>query len=175
MLYASSIGWQLLPKEFAVLGNCQTIMLDTPLLTDPFEAAAEKSLGVPRWLGIDYGQKRIGVALSYGSLAEPLQIVPNDPHAVAALQALAAEHRVTGLVFGLSEQAMAEETQQFAERVSAAAKLPLKFMDETLSSVEVQGKLAESRAGKRQHTGPIDHLAAAHILQAFLDEEALLE
>lgn len=125
----------------------------------------------PRYLGIDYGDARIGVAVSYGSLAEPLVVLSNDGTHWETLQSLVNEYRITHLVVGQSEQAMAEKSQAFATELAQITKLPYTMHDETLSSKEVESKLKEQRQGKKQYRGPIDHFAAAVILQRYLDEE----
>lgn len=121
-------------------------------------------------MALDYGLARIGVALSYGTLAEPFIILPNTPNVLEKIASLCIQHSIDRIIVGLSENEMAEKTQRFAQAVRGATRLPVEFIDETLSSVEVQGKLAEKNAGKKQYKGPIDHLAAAHFLQQYLDD-----
>ncbi|MCD8485059.1 Holliday junction resolvase RuvX [Candidatus Woesebacteria bacterium] len=124
-----------------------------------------------RFLGIDYGDARIGVAVSYGTLAEPLIVLPNDGTHWDRLREISLEYKITHLVVGQSENEMAEKSRQFAQELAETLGLPLAMMDETLSSKEVDTKLRSTRIGKRQHRGPIDHYAAAVILQRYLDEE----
>lgn len=123
-----------------------------------------------RYLGIDFGLSRVGLALSYGSLAEPLEIVPNDEQLLSTIKARIEFNGVTTLVLGMSENTMAEQTVVFGEKLKELTGLPVVFQDETLSSVEVQRLLRERTQGKRSHRGPIDHFAATLILQRYLDE-----
>ncbi len=129
----------------------------------------------PIILAIDFGTQRIGLAISRGSLAEPLKIIENsthavnDPHVVAEIKKVIDEEGVMQLVIGLSENTMAEKTRQFAEELRAQIKLPLKFVDETLSSHSVHEKL--QFAGRAKRGQPIDHYAAAEFLQEYLDLE----
>lgn len=120
-------------------------------------------------LGIDYGTKRVGVAVSYASLAEPLTILENDEHLLREVKKIVNEHKVKRIVVGLSENEMAKKTQAFAESLQNELKLPICFNDETLSSYQVHQFLRLHNLKERQ--GPIDHLAAAVILQNFLDRE----
>jgi putative transcription antitermination factor YqgF len=130
---------------------------------------------VRKFLAIDYGTKRVGVAVAFASLAEPVEVVPNDPGLFDRLLALIQEHSATNIVVGISEREMAENTKKFVADFQAflrehISQQPLfHFHDETLSSVEVYAKLHQ--AGKRdiRQNGPIDHYAAAQILQDFLD------
>lgn len=124
-----------------------------------------------RYMGIDYGDARIGVALSYGTLAEPLIVLPNDGTHWDTLKSLSTEYKITDLVVGQSEKEMAEKSQAFAEALSQVTSLPYSMFDETLSSKEVEQKLRQQRQNKKQYRGPIDHFAAAVILQRYLDEE----
>lgn len=119
-------------------------------------------------LGLDYGTKRVGVALSYASLAEPLLILENDDNLFNHLENLIHAHRIQQIVVGLSENDMADKTRRFAAILQEKTQLPLYFNDETLSSHQVHEFLKLHRLKQRQ--GPIDHLAAAVILQNFLDQ-----
>ncbi len=123
-----------------------------------------------RYLGIDFGLARVGLALSYGSLAEPLEILPNNDQLLPTIQARIQFHHITHIVLGLSENTMAEKTAAFAKTLEEKTGLPITFQDETLSSAEVQRLLRERTQGKRSHRGPIDHFAATLILQRYLDE-----
>lgn len=121
------------------------------------------------YLSIDYGQKRIGIARSLGWLAEPVEIVPQNEHAVERIEALCKEFQIEEIVCGLSEGEMAEETKVFADSVKNKLNLPIHFMDETMSSKEVEKMIRSSGKKMKDRQAPIDHYAAAHILQQFLD------
>lgn len=124
-----------------------------------------------RLLGIDYGRARIGLALSAGTLAEPLEVVSPD-QAVLRIQELVKIHGVTSFVVGVSEREMATESENFGKTLADTFGLPVAFSDETLSSVEVQQRLRSTRQGKQQYRGWIDHFAAAIILERYLEDHA---
>lgn len=124
----------------------------------------------PTTLGIDYGRKRIGLALSYGSLAEPLTIIENDERVLEKLHFVCVEHRVVQLVVGISEREMAVESHQFGQLLANQLSLPVKYIDENFTSITVQEKL-QWLGGKQRRKDPIDHLAAAEILQEWLDQQ----
>jgi putative transcription antitermination factor YqgF len=124
---------------------------------------------LPITLGIDYGTQRVGTALSHGSLAEPLLIIPNTEKLFSEIQKLLTEHQAEQIVVGLSENEMAEKTQQFVTELKKFTSLPIEFMDETLSSAVVHQRLAEMSGKKQTPKGPIDHFAAAVMLQEWLD------
>lgn len=123
-----------------------------------------------KFLSIDFGLARVGVAVSYGTLAEPLGVLPNDEILMADLKALIKQYGVTDLVIGISEMDMAKMSQEFGEKLAVETGLPLHLQDEALTSVEVQGLLREKSVGKKQYRGPIDHFAAAKILERYLDD-----
>ena len=120
-------------------------------------------------LALDYGTKRVGVAVSTGSLAQPLTIIAHDAQLLPNLQRLIHEYQPDTIVIGLSENTMATRTREFARQLSTVTDVPLAFTDETLSSHEVHELLRYHPRHQKQ--GPIDHYAAAVILQRWLDEQ----
>jgi len=120
-------------------------------------------------LAIDFGTKRIGLAISRGTLAEPLSIIPNNQDSFEKLEAICKIEEVTELVVGLSENDMAKQTKAFATTLQTHIDLPCTFVDETLSSHTVSTKLKNRGDSLRKRQQPIDHLAAAEFLQEYLD------
>lgn len=127
-----------------------------------------------KFLGIDYGTKRIGLAVSYGSLAEPFTIIENSELVIEKLLDVIQEEDITKIVMGISDRTMAEETRQFAEKLKKNVRIPIEFFDESFSSKQVQKKLIESQTKMSKRQQPIDHFAAAHVLQEYLDTQASL-
>lgn len=124
-----------------------------------------------KYLAIDYGTKRIGVAISRMWLAEPLTILPTDS-AVHRLVAIINDERPDALVIGIADGPMAEAAKVFAMEVSKATNgLPIVEVDETLSSVETHAKVAKSGMSRSRRQQDIDHYAAATFLQDFLDTQ----
>ncbi|KUK79741.1 MAG: Putative Holliday junction resolvase [Microgenomates bacterium 39_7] len=120
-------------------------------------------------LAIDYGTRRIGLAISKSTLAIPLKVIEFDQLQVAIqeIKKICDDYRVSQLVIGLSEQQMAYQTKVFASILEEKIDLPLDFIDETLSSQDAFIKLKERKKSLRD--GPIDHFAAALILQEWFD------
>lgn len=144
----------------------------------------------PVTLAIDYGVKRIGLAISRANLSEPFKVlkIPQfedgvqestssfelSPAAMAfvidELKSIIRVEKVEQLVVGVSEGKMAEASKEFAGKLKQAFELPVHLADETLSSETVSQKLRQ--IGKRSSSGkqsPIDHYAAAEILETFLE------
>lgn len=126
---------------------------------------------VPTTLAIDFGTRRVGVAISMATLAEPLTVLPNDQWLLDQLQQLIASHQVQQVVIGVSEAEMAETTRAFAAQLESAlqSRVPMYFVDETLSSAETHAKLRQPGIKRSKRQGPIDHYAAASFLQDWLE------
>jgi len=150
---------------------------------------------MPRLMALDVGEARIGIALSDagGFLASPyttVHITHDETATWATLQQLIEETEAQGLIIGLpvsldgAIHAQAERVLAFAERLKAHISLPVIFWDERLSTVEAERLLAERglspRSRKKGRRGghrrkqraaqEIDALAAAVILQGYLDQ-----
>jgi len=136
-----------------------------------------------RFLALDIGEKRIGVAVSdpAGVVATPVTVldaaeVERDP---SALRELAEERDVQAVVIGLPVTLAGEEGPQaarvrtVAERIGAALALPIEWWDERLSTATARRALTEAGVSARKSRGDVDRLAAAVFLQAFLDRRTL--
>jgi len=139
------------------------------------------SLSEPkRILALDMGQKRIGVALSDAEarLASPLTVLPKRgrDENLRAIGALTAQHGVGLIVLGLPRKsetelgANAEAIQRFGKRLEKALKIPVAFVDEFETTVRAQDALLEADVSRAKRRQKVDKVAAALILQAFLDK-----
>ncbi len=138
--------------------------------------------GLARALGIDFGEKRIGLAISDpdGRLAVPLATLTrrSDRAAAAAIAQLARSEGVRRLVLGepLSADGVrgpaAQRVRRFGARLAAAAGLPLTYVDETLTSVEAAARLRAAGVDLRRQPERIDAAAAQILLQEDLDRAA---
>ncbi len=135
-----------------------------------------------RWMGLDIGEKRIGVAISDedGRIAFPLRVLERTvPEADAALLARwAAEERADGIVVGepfdLSGRAgpAVRRVRAFADVLRRHWSGPLEFIDERFSTAEAQRILLAADASRARRRQVVDKMAAALILQHFLEREA---
>lgn len=117
-------------------------------------------------LGVDYGEKRIGVAVTDAALAEPVAVVNSGPDAIEAIKQWAEKYQAERVVVGISEQSMAQKSRSFGEQLRRAG-LRVEFYDETLSSHEAGERLKhKSRQFRSQ---PQDAYQAAVMLQDWLD------
>jgi putative Holliday junction resolvase len=132
-----------------------------------------------RLLGLDLGEKTIGIALSDTllSVATPLVTLKRRKFTANAteLQALIKEHGVGGIVVGLplnmdgSEGPSAQSARAFARNFSAASEVPLTFWDERLSTAAVTRTLLEADSSRKRRAEVVDKMAASYILQGALD------
>jgi putative holliday junction resolvase len=134
---------------------------------------------VRRYLGIDFGTKRIGVAVSdeLGLTAQPLPTLEpsTDEAAVRAIRGLMDQYGVLEIVMGLPKNMngtlgpSAERALAFARRLEESVSAKVTMWDERLTSMAAERLLIEadlSRAKRKRH---VDQMAAALILQGFLD------
>lgn len=136
-------------------------------------------------LAIDFGERRIGLAISdpEGRLALPLDTLERtgDRQAQRHIARLVAERGVTSLVVGEprrldgSRGSAAERVRGFAQRLAEKTGLPLELVDEALTSVEATARLRDAGVDPRRHPGRVDALAAQILLQEALDRRACAE
>lgn len=133
-----------------------------------------------RWLGIDFGTKRIGLALSDGAgwAARGLETLERrgGERDLEAIARIVREQEVEALVVGLplnmdgTEGRMATLARRFAEALEARLGCPVHLFDERLTSHAAEGVLLEARGHKDRKL--VDQVAAALILEGFLEREA---
>lgn len=117
-------------------------------------------------LGIDFGEKNIGLALAVGPLAEPLGTVKN----LKAVQQICQEQGIEKIIIGLSEGKMAEKTRRFGQHLAQLTGLPIVYQDETLTSVEAEAMMIKSAKPRRKRRTQRDAFSACLILQNYLDK-----
>jgi putative Holliday junction resolvase len=135
----------------------------------------------PRYLGLDVGNRRIGVAVSdeLGLTAQPVMTLERKRSLREDLRSLARLARrfgVVGIVVGnpvhlsgnVSQQAA--KTQTFAAALSELSGLPIHLWDERLTTREAHQILYEAGQARQQHRRVVDQVAAMLILQSFLEQ-----
>ncbi|MFC8683077.1 Holliday junction resolvase RuvX [Microbacterium ureisolvens] len=130
-------------------------------------------------LGIDVGKARVGVAKCDpdGLLATPVETVPRDDGSIARIAALAEEHSAIELLVGLpmnlrgEDTASTQDARDFAAALAAASALPVRLVDERLSTVSAHAALRSSGRSQRSSRSIVDQVAAVVLLQQALDVE----
>ncbi|MTH97695.1 Holliday junction resolvase RuvX [Roseibium sp. RKSG952] len=132
-----------------------------------------------RLIGLDLGTKTIGLALSDlgRGIASPMETIRRKKFTLDAEQLLkiCAKQEVGGIVLGLplnmdgSEGPRAQATRAFARNLATKTDLPITFWDERLSTTAVTRTLLEADSSRARRAEVVDKMAAAYILQGFLD------
>lgn len=128
-------------------------------------------------LGLDVGEKRIGVALADGLLAIPLTVIDRAGEGadLERVLALAEEHGVERIVVGLPRSldgsigGQAERVLTFSKVLSESTDVPVDTWDERLSTVAAERLLLDAGVKREKRRAQRDAMAAAIILQAYLD------
>ena len=141
-----------------------------------------------RILGLDYGSKTVGVAITdpTGLIAQPLVTLKRERESMLrkTLKEIAelaeryqAERIILGLPFNMddTEGERAEKTRAFRRLLSARVKVPVELMDERLTTMEAREILDESGVPRAEQKRVIDQVAAQLILEAYLHERAMEE
>jgi len=133
-------------------------------------------------MGLDVGEKRIGVALSdpLGWTAQGHSVVlrRNTDADLQALAQIAGENQVERVVIGFPRNMngtvgfKAQEIQKFGQMLEQTLKLPVEYWDERLSTVSAEKVLIAADVSRKKRKGVIDMLAAVNILQNYLDRQA---
>lgn len=132
-----------------------------------------------RLLGLDIGGRRIGVALSdeLGMIASPVATIDARGDVAGELRKLIAKYNIARLVVGLPvgmsgrEGPQAAEVRSVAESLAKALDIELVYSDERLSSAVANQALLSQGARRDKRKQHIDSMAAAVILQGYLDNQ----
>jgi putative Holliday junction resolvase len=132
-----------------------------------------------RILAVDHGEKRIGLALSdpTGSIAAPLMAIEHISRAVDAAQVanLAGQNEAGLIVIGQSfdeegrPNLAGRRAARFAESLKMQTQIPIVMWDESFSTQDARAARIELGASRKKRGGHLDQLAAAMILQSYLD------
>lgn len=144
---------------------------------------ASQPLPRGRLAGIDYGRRRIGVAICDAEwiIASPHCVHETaGDHAADALffQQLVAAEQITGFVLGLplhadgSSSEMAEEVERFGRWLGRATGLPIAYQDERYSSREAAGMLAGVGLTRARKKARSDAVAAQVVLRSWIEDQA---
>ncbi len=122
-------------------------------------------------LGIDYGRRKVGLALAEGTIAEPHIVIRanSTKDAMEKVVKVIQAERVDKIVVGLSEGEMGEESKSFSLQLSARLPIPVETFDETLSTQEAQSLAIKSGVKRSKRRKMEDAYAATIMLQGYID------
>ena len=144
--------------------------------------SAEAKTGARRILAVDYGRKRIGLALSdeLGLTAQPLATIEraNRRDDMRRLGEICVTQNVTRILVGhplhISGEAgeMADEAERFAKRLTKETGIETELVDERLTSWEAKQTMAQTKSSTRRKSEGIDAVAAAVLLRDYLAHQS---
>lgn len=133
-------------------------------------------------MGLDYGERRIGVAMSdlFGWTAQGVEVIDQKlvKDAMGRIAELVKEYEVESIVVGLPKNMngtvgpSGEYCIAFAEQLRQTIALPVQLWDERLTTVSAERALLEADVSRRKRKLVIDKMAAAILLQNYLDSRA---
>lgn len=130
-----------------------------------------------RYLAIDHGQKRTGLAICdrNETICSPLTVISAQQDVLKKIVEVIADEGVEAIVLGLpvnmdnTEGPQAQTVRLFAEELQTKIDIPLHFQDERLTSFAAEEKLAPAELGRKKQKKHLDAVAAAQILENFLE------
>jgi len=130
-------------------------------------------------LGVDVGKARVGVARCdrEGLLAVPVETVARGDASAARVAELAAEYEAFEILVGLpislsgGETASTDDARAFAVEIAGATRLPVRMVDERLSTVSAHAALRSAGRSQRSSRRIVDQVAAVVLLQQAIDVE----
>ena len=135
-----------------------------------------------RIAAIDHGTKRMGIAISdeLRMIAQPLEFIPAEPFSafVARLKQLLLEKEVELIVVGMPRNMdgsfgpAAIKVQEFVVELKKEVTIPIRTWDERLTSVQANRLLIEGQVRRDKRKQKVDQMAAAILLQSYLDSTA---
>ena len=131
-----------------------------------------------KYLAIDYGLKRTGLAVCDPSqtICSPLSVLDSTKDIISRLTEIITDENIEAIVIGLplnmdgTEGPQAQTVRQFADKLKKVINLPIHFQDERLTSFGADEKLNMADLSIKRKKKIQDAVAAADILQSFLDE-----
>ena len=132
-----------------------------------------------RYLAIDYGTKRTGLAICDAgeTITSPLTVIQNREPLLKKIAQIVETENVGAVVLGLplnmdgSEGPQTQLVLKFADRLQAHLRIPVYLQDERLSSFGAEEKLAPANLSRGDKKKRLDAVAAAEILEAFLEQK----
>ena len=124
-------------------------------------------------LGIDFGLKKIGLALTEGYLAEPLEVLivkEKKEKAIQKISSFCEEEKIDKIVIGLPESGLVKKIKKFGEELKRITSLPVIYQPETLTTRDAFVKMKEAGLKRENRKKKEDAVAAALILQSWLEK-----
>lgn len=120
-------------------------------------------------LAIDFGLKKLGLAISQGFLAAPFAVLPNNKNLFSNLEKICAKNQIEKIIIGLPEGKLRERIFQFGKNCQKKLGIEVVFEDEVFTTKKAQKFLIEAGKTAKLRKKIVDAAAASVILQQYLD------
>jgi putative transcription antitermination factor YqgF len=117
------------------------------------------------YLAVDFGYKRIGLAVSIMGIITPLPVIKNDGESIEKIKKITADYKIDGVFVGVSEGEVARDSIKFADQLSCVLQLPVETIEEAVSTIEAEEIYIRNKNKKKDYKSTIDSVAAAVILR----------
>lgn len=121
------------------------------------------------YLAIDYGSKRIGLAVAIEGIIEPILPIKNDTKLFENLNKIINDYQIEKIYVGISEGEFALQTKKFVQKLISMVKLPIETTEEAVSTIEAEKIFFDNRKKKKNYKKNIDSISAAVILRRVIN------
>ncbi|MBU3935690.1 Holliday junction resolvase RuvX [Patescibacteria group bacterium] len=116
-------------------------------------------------MALDYGSRRVGLAVSIKSIISPLKTLKNDRQLISSLKKEIDQYKIDKIYLGLSEGEFARLTLIFLKKLRKNIDLPIETVEESVSTIEADQIFKQNQNQKKGYKDKIDSIAAAVILR----------
>jgi len=117
------------------------------------------------YLSIDYGSKRIGLAIAINHIIEPIPGIKNDTNVFKNIKSIISDYKIEKIYIGISEGEFARVTKKFVEKLKNMLTLPIETVEEAVSTIEADQIYLVNKKKKKDYKKTIDSIAAAVVLR----------
>ncbi|MDP8269254.1 MAG: Holliday junction resolvase RuvX [Candidatus Tenebribacter davisii] len=136
-------------------------------------------MAIFRLMGIDFGEVRIGIALSdpLRIIAQPYKVIPNDQDTISEIKKIIKTKEIGKIILGLPQNIKGEDTKktlevrEFSEILRKNVDIPVIFWDESYTSVEANEELKQKKLSISESRKIIDKIAASIILRRYMEDQ----
>ncbi len=117
------------------------------------------------YLAIDYGTKRIGLAITVMDIISPINAISNDKFVFDNLNKIIFDYKIDKIFVGICEGEFAIKTKKFVKELQSMVKLPIETIEESVSTIEATKLFSDNQKKKKDYKKSIDSMSAAIILR----------
>ncbi len=121
------------------------------------------------YLSIDYGTKRIGLAVATEGIIEPILPIKNDTNLYKNLTKIINDYQIKKIFVGISEGIFAKETKKFVDKLTNMVRLSVETTEEAVSTIEAEKIFLDNQKKKKNYKKNIDSISAAVILRRVIN------